>query len=203
MAIEWLSPRLIGLNNKSIRSSKFLNQMKLAKVFTIYQSGLKNISLQLHIYFYFTRHLKNPKKDVNQRLRNYLNKYKFIHESQSGLRLKHSCQTALVKLNDQWMTWICKGHKLPFIAYGSVVLGAFSSANLDRLRNLQKRAARIKLQADFTVPSVEKFMELRWLPINKCFKYNKAVFTYKAVNTLNPQDISDLLQPMSKSTPEA
>ena len=40
------------------------------------------------------------KKHVN----NYLNKYKLIHESQSRFRQKHSCQMALVKLNDQWMT---------------------------------------------------------------------------------------------------
>lgn len=40
---------------------------------------------------------------------NYLNKYKLIHESQSGFRQKHSCQTALVKLIDQWMSCIDKG----------------------------------------------------------------------------------------------
>ena len=40
---------------------------------------------------------------------NYLNKYKLIHESQSGFRQKHSCQTALDKLIDQWMSCIDKG----------------------------------------------------------------------------------------------
>ena len=39
----------------------------------------------------------------------YLNKYRLIHESQSGFRQKHSCQTALVKLIDQWMTCIDQG----------------------------------------------------------------------------------------------
>ena len=38
-----------------------------------------------------------------------LNKYKLIHESQSGFRKKHSCQTALVKFVDQWMSCIDKG----------------------------------------------------------------------------------------------
>ena len=39
----------------------------------------------------------------------YLNKYKLIHESQSGFRPKHSCQTALIKLIDQWNECIDKG----------------------------------------------------------------------------------------------
>ena len=40
---------------------------------------------------------------------NYLNKYKLIHDSQSGFRQEHSCQTALIKLIDQWMSSIDKG----------------------------------------------------------------------------------------------
>ena len=38
-----------------------------------------------------------------------LNKYDLIHKNQSGFRPKHSCQTALIKLIDQWMTCIDKG----------------------------------------------------------------------------------------------
>ena len=37
----------------------------------------------------------------------YLNK--LIHESQSGFRQKHSCQTALVKLIGHWTACIDKG----------------------------------------------------------------------------------------------
>ena len=38
----------------------------------------------------------------------YLTKYKLVHEHQSGFHKKHSCQTALVKLIDQWMSCIDK-----------------------------------------------------------------------------------------------
>ena len=39
----------------------------------------------------------------------YLKKCKLIHERQSGFRPKHSCQTALIKLIDQWKVCIEKG----------------------------------------------------------------------------------------------
>ncbi|MEW8545691.1 MAG: reverse transcriptase family protein, partial [Candidatus Thiodiazotropha sp.] len=39
----------------------------------------------------------------------FLNKYNLLHENQSGFRPKHSCQTALVKLIDDWMEYIDKG----------------------------------------------------------------------------------------------
>ena len=38
-----------------------------------------------------------------------MNKYKVIHVNQSGFRQRHSYQTALVKLIDQWMTCIDRG----------------------------------------------------------------------------------------------
>ena len=50
----------------------------------------------------------------------------------------------------------------------------------DRISKLQKRAARIILHADFNTPSAEMFKELSWQRL----KYNKAVFTCKAMNNL-------------------
>ena len=48
-------------------------------------------------------------KHINKHLVAFLNKYKLIHKNQSGFREKHSCQTALVKLIDQWMSFVDKG----------------------------------------------------------------------------------------------
>ena len=48
-------------------------------------------------------------KHVNKHLMNCLNKYKLIHESQSGFGWKHSCQAVLVKLIDQWMACLDNG----------------------------------------------------------------------------------------------
>ena len=120
--IRWIGPRIIKsvanllstskavLINKGIVIGKFSDQLKLAKVFPINKSGSKSdpcnyapISILPTISKKFERH-------INKHLMAYLHKYSLIHESQSGFRQKHSCQTVLVKLIDQWMTWVDKGN---------------------------------------------------------------------------------------------
>ena len=46
-----------------------------------------------------------------------------------------------------------QGYILPYIDYGSIVWGAASSTNIERLTKLQKRAARIILHADYDTSS--------------------------------------------------
>ena len=48
-------------------------------------------------------------KHVTKHLFAYLNKYNLIHISQSGFRQNHSCQTALVKLINNWLDHIDNG----------------------------------------------------------------------------------------------
>ena len=91
-----------------------------------------------------------------------------------------------------------QGYILPYIDYGSVVWGAASSTNIERLTKLQKRAARIILHADYDISSDQMFKELRWLSVPDRLKYNKTVLTYRAVNNLSPEYISKLLKPMSE-----
>ena len=104
-----LSPSIAALINKSILTGKFPDKLKLAKVFPIHKNGSKSdpanyrpISILPTISKIFERH-------VNKHLMAYLNKYSLIHETQLGFLQKHSCQTALVKLIDQWMACIDKG----------------------------------------------------------------------------------------------
>ena len=109
MAASILSPSITTLINKSISNGCFPSQMKLAKVFPIHKGGettdpsnYRPISILPTISKIFEKH-------VNEHLIGYLNKHKLIHETQSGSRKKHSCQTALVKLVDQWLSCIDKG----------------------------------------------------------------------------------------------
>ena len=88
-----------------------------------------------------------------------------------------------------------QGYILPLIDYGSNTWGSTSKLNIERLSKLQKRAARIILKADFDTPSSEMFNELGWSTIENRHNYNKVVLTYKALNDLTPEYISNLLKP--------
>ena len=90
-----------------------------------------------------------------------------------------------------------QGYILPLIDYGSNTWGTTTTTNIERLSKLQKRAARIILQVDYTTPSTTMFCELGWQSIHKRLLYNKAVLTYKAINNMTPAYISDMLTPMS------
>ena len=92
-----------------------------------------------------------------------------------------------------------QGYILPLLDYGSITWGSTSTANIERLSKLQKRAARIILKADFDTPSVLMFQELDWLSVRSRMKYNKAVVIYKALNNMTPDYITKLLIPMSQT----
>ena len=81
----------------------------MAKLYPIHKGGsnsdpanYRRISILPTISKFFEKH-------IHKHLVAFLNKYKVIHTNQSGFRQKHSCQTALVKLIDQWMTRIDRG----------------------------------------------------------------------------------------------
>ena len=107
MAIYSICPGIAALINKSLRIGKFPCQ--LAKVFPIFKGGCKSDSSNYCPIFILPTVSKIFEQHINEHLMTYLNKYKLIHESQSGFRQKHSCQTALVKLKDHWMTCIDYG----------------------------------------------------------------------------------------------
>ena len=108
MAAGVLAPSITSLIIKSIDLSCFPSQLKIAKIFPIHKSGPKSdpsnyrlISILPTISKLFERQINNHLMWV------FFNKYNLIHEHQSGFKTKHSCQTALIRLVDQWMRRHC------------------------------------------------------------------------------------------------
>ena len=51
--------------------------------------------------------------------------------------------------------------------FGPITWSGTTSANIERILKLQKLAARIILQTDYSTPSSEIFAELGWQHVNK------------------------------------
>ena len=101
-SLSILPPSIVSLINKRIETETFPSQLKVAKLFHIYKTWFqiwpnnRSISVLPTISKRFEKH-------INKHILGLLNKYNLIYENQRGFRLKHSCQTALIKLIDQWM----------------------------------------------------------------------------------------------------
>ena len=86
---------------------------------------------------------------------------------------------------------------MPVMDYCCTVWGSTTQKNINCIIKLQKRAARIILNADFTTPSRELFITLDWLPFDKKIMYHKCVLVYKAINNQTPSYISNMLTPVN------
>ena len=85
-----------------------------------------------------------------------------------------------------------QGYILSFIDYGSLTWGSAAGTHIERLSKLQMRAARIILHAEFNTPSDTMFRELGWFSVPNRINFKKAVFTYRALNGLTPEYISQV-----------
>ena len=81
----------------------------------------------------------------------------------------------------------------PVMLYGSTIWTSCSKENLLKVLRLQKRAARIILDAERTAPSVELFNTLKWVPFYAESYVNRCALTYKRLNDNTPEYINDLL----------
>ena len=67
----------------------------------------------------------------------------------------------------------------PSFLYGSSVWSSTSKANLNSILRLQKRAARVILNASFNSRSVDLFNTLNWIPFYRESHINQCAFIYK------------------------
>ena len=110
LASDVLLPSLLQMINISLHTGVFSDVLKEARVIPIHKGGpsedpsnCRPISI-LPIVSKVIEHL------LAKHLLAYLNKYKLLHEAQSGFRKHHSCHTALIKLINDWLSHIDRGN---------------------------------------------------------------------------------------------
>ena len=98
LASDVLLPSLLQMINISLHTGVFPGVSKEARVFPIYKGGPSEDPSNYRPISILPNVSKVIEKLVTKHLFAYLNKYKLLHEAQSGFRKYHSCQTALIKL---------------------------------------------------------------------------------------------------------
>ena len=84
--------------------SAFPTAFIMAKVTPLYNSGDSANPPNYRPISMVSVLSKPLEKHINKHLLMHLDKYNLLHPNQSGFRKKHSCQTALTNLVDQWLT---------------------------------------------------------------------------------------------------
>ena len=87
---------------------------------------------------------------------------------------------------------------LPIFDYCSNVWGNLNDEGIQRITKLQKRAARIILDAPFLTPTRELFENLNWLSFCDRISYNKFVLVHKILHDKTPNYLKKLCIPSSK-----
>ena len=82
----------------------------------------------------------------------------------------------------------------PHLSYCSSIWGQTSKENLNRIIKLQKQAARLILNKDYTTPSAELLNELDWQLFPDSVQYQQALLVYKSLNNLAPHYMKDMFQ---------
>ena len=90
--------------NLCITKSTFPNAFKTAKVISLYKSGDSSNPSNYRPVSIVSVLAKPLEKHINKHLLLHLDKYNLLHPSQSGFRKKHSCQTVLTSLVEQWLS---------------------------------------------------------------------------------------------------
>ena len=104
LAAPLIADTLTYVYNLYIMKDTFPCAFKKAKVIPVYKSGNSADPSNYRPISIVSVLSKPPEKHINKLPLLHLNIYNLLHPSQSGFRKKHSCQSALTSLGEQWLT---------------------------------------------------------------------------------------------------
>ena len=105
------------------------------------------------------------------------------------------CQKLKKYLDKKSRILFFNSYILPIFDYCSNVWGNLNDEGIQRITKLQKRAARIILDAPFLTPTRKLFENLNWLSFCDRISYNKLVLVYKILHDKTPNYLKKLCIP--------
>ena len=109
LAAPHIADSLTFICNHSINNSTFPNKWKEAKVVPLHKNGPHEDVNNYRPISILPVMSKMLEKHVHDSLYSFLHEFNLPHKTQSGFRSKHSCETALVHMIDNWLTAIDNG----------------------------------------------------------------------------------------------
>ena len=106
---EIIVPALLKIINISLLNGQNPESFKLAKIKPIHKGGPKSDPSNYRPISVIPVLSNIIEKHISKHWFAFLHKYDILHKSQSGFRKKHSCNTALISLLDEWLKNIAKG----------------------------------------------------------------------------------------------
>ena len=109
LSADVIPPSILYIVNKSISISQFPDLWKEAKVKPLFKSGSKDDINNYRPISILPTVSKLIEKWVEMQFSQYLNEFNLLHKSQSGLRPRHSTESALILMVDSWLKAINEG----------------------------------------------------------------------------------------------
>ena len=86
-----------------------------------------------------------------------------------------------------------------YLEYCCSICGSTSQENINVVVKLQKRAARLILDADFSIRSKLLFSELKWVPLPEIVKFHQLSLVFKCINNIVPIYLHNMFRPKSNN----
>ena len=115
---------------------------------------------------------------------------KHIHNKiASNLYLLKQIKSYL-SINDRKLFY--NSYILPHFDYCSTIYGNCAHYLLTDIIKLQKRAARLILDKDYTTPSSDLFKQLQWMPLEDRISYHRCIQVFKCIKGPCPENLQNL-----------
>lgn len=183
--VNWASANKLPLNEKKtkvlvVTGKRLMDKMDCVPEVSVKDTQLTNVpsakllGLEIDHEVSFLLHVDNICKKLSQRIG-------ILRKIRKSLPLK------------QRLTYYNSVIK-PIIDYVNVIWTTCDKESLGRVLKLQKRAARVILNADLLAPSVTLFNRLKWLPFYEDAKITRCSIAYKRLRGDLPSYLTDSLR---------